>query len=81
MWPRTIKFQEHEQKKWAKIMSLGSEGRFFEVQALQIIKVLHNLYVVVGDRMCAGVAKFCSSDPRNSRVGDRSGFNSCSVMK
>ena len=81
MWPRTIEFQEHEQKKWAKIMSLGSEGRFFDVQALQIIEVLHNLFMVVGDRMCAGVAKFCSSDLRNSTVGDGSGFNSCRVMK
>ena len=62
-------------------MSLRSEGRFFEVQALQIIEVLHNLYVVVGDRMCAGVAKFCFLDPRNSAVGDGSGFNSCSEMK
>ena len=62
-------------------MSLGSEGRFFEVPTLQLYEVLHNLYVVVGDRMCAGVAYFCSSDPRNSEVGDGSGFNSCRLMK
>ena len=81
MWPKTIELHEHEQKKWAKIMSLGSEGRFLEVQALKIIEVLHNVYVVVGDRGCAGVAKFCVSDPRNSAVGDGCGINSCRAMK
>ena len=62
-------------------MSLRSEGRFLKVQVLKIIEVLHNVYVVVGDRGYAGVAKFCVSDPRNSAVGDVCGINSCRAMK
>ena len=68
-------------RKCAKLCLSDLRAVLLRCDIVQLSEVCQHWYIVEDDRMCTGVAYFCVLDPRNSEVGDGSGFNSYRLMK